>query len=193
MAITATTPTDAELAYGNNIITLANDVSSADRQVLQIFRHSDDEKIAEFRQRPNPLAKTHHQINRVLQAQVSKTPDLGTLDLFTCGNECFDYYIKVGTVSDSNVVDIDETYSGSIVGPYLALPGRKGLNDDGTTAWGDYSDYVPDLTLAYDGANYYLSVDALQKAMTDRDYDTIAYGDIKIVTGKHNRYNHPML
>lgn len=181
MAITANEPNDVEQAYGATVITLTNSVSSQDRQILRIRKGSDDSLLADLRQLPNSNAVTHYNVNRILQSQVSMTPSplvLTDKKLFTAPNECFDYYYEVGTINVAGTITIDATYSGSKVGNYLALPGRKEINSNGTTLWPDYETYVPDAAISYDGANYSIAFDRFQKALSDRNYSTIKYSDI---------------
>jgi len=179
MAITSTNPNDVEQAYGYNMIKLANSVASPNRHVLQIYDDSDT-LIGDLRQLPNSNVITHYNINRLLQSQVSMTPTHGNLDLFTCPNECFNYYFKVGTITTADVVVIDATYSGSNtdINRLMALPGKKGINDDGSTDWGAYEEYVPEITVGYNGTNYYITTDTYAKAVTDRHYDETTWGAI---------------
>ena len=181
MAISATTPANTELGYGLNIITLTQDNNATDRHVLQIF-NSSDEKIADLRQLPNAQGSSHYDIGRILQSQIKMTPKPPTNDLFTGDNEIFDYYFKVGSINVAGTITIDETVSGSLDKiPLLSvIPGRKELQSNGQTVWQDYDDYTPEVDIQYDGANYYYvnPMPGYQKALTDRHYDTIRYGDI---------------
>ena len=183
MAITALTSTyeNTELAYGLNIITLQQDNSSDNRHVLQIFNGS-DEKIADLRQLPNETGASHYNIARVLQAKVGMDLQPPPRDLFDEPNAIFDWYFKVGSVNAAGVVTIDNTYSGSLDKiPLLSvIPGRKELDQNGFTNWRNYDDYTPKVDIQYNGANYYYAspMPELQKALTDRHYNTIGYNDI---------------
>lgn len=179
----SSTIVDAELAYGRNIISLFNSSGGSNRMVLQIYRAADNELIADLRQLPNNGSYAHFDIQRILQSQVSMTPNPegttgGTIRLFTNPDETFDYYFKVGTVNTSGIVTIDATVSGSIVDNYMVMPGRKPPTySNGSVNWEDYSEYVPQI--GYNAANNDAAIPELrQLALTDNHYEFVAYNDI---------------
>jgi hypothetical protein len=173
---------DAEVAYGRNIVSLFNASGGSNRMVLQVVRGSDNTVIADLRQLPNAGSYAHFDIQRVLQAQVSQTPNPESLSpsvkYFTNPDECFDYYFKVGTVNSSGIVTIDATYSGSVVEDYLVIPGRKQVNTTGETAWQDYGDYAPQLGTFPGAPNNDVVPEIKGFALTQQPTTPIAYQDI---------------
>lgn len=173
---------DTELAYGPNILQCFNSSGGGNRIIAQIFDASDDSMLADLRQLPNPSSYAYFDIQRILQSQISQTPTQGdttsgTIPLFTCPNESFDYYVGVGTVNTSGTVSITTYYSGSVVDNYLAIPGRKPATyPNGQVSWQDYSNYVP--TVSTVGVNNDAVVDSFQNALTDDIYNVVEYGDI---------------
>lgn len=184
MPVTSThIPKDVELAYGRNIISVFDSSGLGETIVLRIYRASDNNLIADLRQPPNAGSYAHFDVKRILQSQVSMTPDpegttAGTIRIFTNPNETFDYYYEVGTADSTGAVTIDTAYSSSVVDDYTVIPGRKPpANIDGTTKWYDYESYVPQV-----GTNVAVNNAAIPEirhlALTDYNFDSINYNDI---------------
>lgn len=123
------TPSDVNLAYGPNALTLTG-ITTGDKYVLQVQTQSGD-LIADIRQTANAEGNAIFDIQNILQTYVSTNPinaeNLGIGNykiLSNSANETFRYILRVGDET-SGIVDL---YTVSY-GPYTIIGGKKPFYD----------------------------------------------------------------
>lgn len=166
-------PSDFDLAYGPNILSLYDLDEDGLRYVVRIINTADDSQVAEVRQLPNVVGYGHFDIQRILQTQVFSNPDLESTTILKAGDEeMFSYRIEYGYLSAGSV-----TVSGTLpseTGEFVALNGRKLFYE---VDWDD-TPYKPTISSSDFGGVTIINPTIKQKALTDRHYNQITGAQI---------------
>ena len=131
-------PGEWNKAFGPNVFTLYNTSSSVTQiYYLEIWNYDYSQKLATMRQNKNLAGVTHMDVQKILASNVEPQRGLeATSQLATSAPETFEYNVKCGYISTTNVPII--TFESSTT--YKITMGRKPFNE---LQW-DEAPYISD-------------------------------------------------
>lgn len=100
MSIFSTIPSDFELAYGRNFVSIFDTDYSTSNPVKYILnlKYLNGQTFASFKQTPNPVGLAHFDVSDVLQNLLSSRPDLETVPkLSLATHEALEYKVSFNT------------------------------------------------------------------------------------------------
>ena len=139
-------PGEWNKAFGPNVFTLYN-TSSSTTQIyyVEIWNYDYSQKLATMRQNKNLAGVTHMDVQKILASNVEPQRGLeATSQLATAAPETFEYNVKCGYISTTNVPII--TFESATT--YKVTMGRKPFNElqwDELPYISDYTDVVSGL------------------------------------------------
>ena len=161
--VLSTTPTDINLSFGKNMISLTDLEGTQPLFALQLWDYPNNTLVSDVRQYANLAGYAHFDLQNVLKNYTTPSTDIeGTSVLSTAPDETFRFYLKFGHQNPATGAFVEAStspYSGDT--GMLVIGGRKRYDD---LLWNNQDDYK------FKSGQFFgcvASITNRQKALTD--------------------------